>query len=56
VSLLAEQEMTLVLRLLDRMSQRLGAAADSSDDIEARSLMQRTNVDELMEELRKRLR
>jgi uncharacterized membrane protein len=56
VNLLAEQEMTLVLRMLDRISQRVGAGGDTTDEQEARRLMQRTNVYELMDELLKRLR
>jgi uncharacterized membrane protein len=56
VNLLAEQEMTLVLRMLDRISQRLGTDTDNADEEEARKLMQPTNVYELMDELRKRLR
>lgn len=55
VNLLAEQEMTLVLRMLDRIARRVGAAADVTDEEEARRLMQRTNVSELMDELRRRL-
>jgi uncharacterized membrane protein len=56
VNLLAEQEMTLVLRMLARIAERVGAAADTTDEEEARRLMQRTNLYELMDELRKRLR
>jgi hypothetical protein len=48
--------MTLVLRMLDRISQRLGTDTDNADEEEARKLMQPTNVYELMDELRKRLR
>jgi uncharacterized membrane protein len=55
VSLLAEQEMTMVLRMLDRISRRLGTPSDQQDQEEARELMERTNIYELMEELRRRL-
>jgi uncharacterized membrane protein len=55
VGLLAEQEMTMVLRMLDRISHRLGAFDDREHE-EARELMERTNIYELMEELRRRLR
>jgi len=56
VNLLAEQEMTMVLRMLDRISQRIGAGSDDREHDEARELMERTNIYELMEELRKRIR
>ena len=57
VNLLAEQEMTMVLRLLSRISDHLGIAPD--DDREkgaARELMEHTNVYQLMEELQRKLR
>jgi uncharacterized membrane protein len=54
VNLLAEQEMTMVLRMLDRIAGRLGAAPDEPDRDEARQLMQHTNIYELMEELRRK--
>jgi uncharacterized membrane protein len=55
VSLLAEQEMTMVLRMLDRISQRLGDGAGTGEEEEARELMEHTNIYELMEELRRKL-
>ena len=56
VNLLAEQEMTMVLRMLDRISHRLAAGQDAAEHDEAKQLMEHTNIYELMEELRKRLR
>jgi uncharacterized membrane protein len=56
VNLLAEQEMTMVLRMLDRIAQRLGTDTDEAEHDQARQLMERTNVYELMQELRKRFR
>lgn len=55
VDLLAEQEMTVVLRLLSRIADRLGIEADDKERAEASGLMQPTNIYELMEELRRRL-
>jgi uncharacterized membrane protein len=56
VNLLAEQEMTMVLRMLDRISARLGTGPEDSEQNEARKLMEHTNIYELMEELRRRFR
>jgi uncharacterized membrane protein len=54
VDLLAEQEMTMVLRLLSRISHHLGVKPDDSESEEARQLMEHTNIYVLMEELRKK--
>jgi uncharacterized membrane protein len=54
VDLLAEQEMTMVLRLLSRIADRLGVSSDDSERAQARQLMEETNVYELIEEPRKR--
>ena len=54
VNLLAEQEMTMVLRMLSRISDRLGVRPDDREETEARALMESTNVYELMEELRRK--
>ena len=54
VNLLAEQEMTMVLRMLDRIAQRLGTGADDTERDEARKFMEHTNIYELMEELRRK--
>ena len=48
--LLAEQEMTMMLRMLSRISDRLGVGADDRERDQARQLMQETNVYELIEE------
>jgi uncharacterized membrane protein len=56
VSLLAEQEMTMVLRLLSRISDHLGVHKDGQDADAARQLMEDTNIYELMEELRRKVR
>lgn len=50
VDLLAEQEMTMMLRMLSRISDRLGVGADDRERDQARQLMQETNVYELIEE------
>ena len=55
VNLLAEQEMTMVLRMLSRISDHMGIRPDDKDKNEARELMESTNVYELMEELRRKL-
>src|ERR671913_369214 len=52
VNLLAEQEMTMVLRMLGRISDHLNVRASDQDETEARELMESTNVYQLMEELR----
>jgi uncharacterized membrane protein len=54
VDLLAEQEMTVLLRMLGRISDRLGIASDGNEESDARDLMEHTNVSELMEQLRRK--
>jgi uncharacterized membrane protein len=54
VDLLAEQEMTMMLRMLDKISDRLGVAPDTREQDETRKLMEHTNVYELLEELRRK--
>jgi uncharacterized membrane protein len=54
VNLLAEQEMTMVLRMLSRISDHLGVAPDDRDRAQARELMEQTNIYELMDELRRK--
>lgn len=54
IDLLAEQEMTMVLRILSKISDRLGVAPDEPEREEARRLMEQTNIFELMEELRRK--
>lgn len=55
VNLLAEQEMTMVLRLLSRIADHLGVAPEEGEKGATRELMEQTNVYELMEELRRKL-
>ena len=54
VDLLSEQEMTMVLRMLGRISEQLGVAPDDKEQNHAQQLMEHTNVYELMEELRRK--
>ena len=56
VDLLAEQEMTMVLRMLGRISDHLKIRPDEKEQNEARELMEQTNIYELMEELRRKYR
>jgi uncharacterized membrane protein len=55
VDLLAEQEMTLMLRILRRISERLNIQPETSEEERAEKLGQETNVYELMEALEKEL-
>jgi uncharacterized membrane protein len=55
VDLLAEQEMTLMLRMLRRISERLQIAPDTSEAQRAEKLAEETNVYELMQALDKEL-
>jgi uncharacterized membrane protein len=55
VDLLAEQEMTLVLRMLRRISERLGVEALDKDEARAEQLTEQTNVYELVKTLRQEL-
>ena len=55
VDLLAEQEMTLVLRMLRRISERLDIQAESEDEARAQKLAEETNVYDLMQTLDKQL-
>jgi uncharacterized membrane protein len=55
VDLLAEQEMTLMLRMLRRISERLDIEAETSEDKRAEMLAEETNVYELMQTLEKKL-
>jgi uncharacterized membrane protein len=55
VDLLAEQEMTVVLRMLRRISDRLGVAAEDARDARTEKLTEETNVYELMQTLQKEL-
>jgi len=51
IDLLAEQEMTVVLRLLARISERLGLPVDEREAHDARKLMDPTDIDALMRAL-----
>ena len=51
VDLLAEQEMTIVLRMLRRISERLDIKSDTAEEVQAEKLAEQTNVYELMETL-----
>src|SRR4051812_37718447 len=55
VDLLAEQEMTLMLRMLRRISERLEIQPESEDSGRAEKLAEETNVYELMQTLDKQL-
>src|SRR3954466_3733228 len=54
IDLLAEQEMTIVLRLLTRIAERLGVAPDDDDGAQTERLMRPTDIRELMDELTRR--
>jgi uncharacterized membrane protein len=55
VDLLAEQEMTLMLRMLRRISERLEIQPESEDQARAEKLAEETNVYELMHTLDEQL-
>lgn len=55
VDLLAEQEMTVMLRLLRRISERLGVQADETEEGHTARLAEETNVYELMQTLEAQL-
>jgi uncharacterized membrane protein len=54
VNLLAEQEMTAVLRLLARISEQLGIRLDQVETEETKSLMNATDIDKLVQALGRR--
>jgi uncharacterized membrane protein len=55
ISMLAEQELTLILKLLRRISERLGMPPQSQEEVRAAKLSEETNVFELVRTLRERL-
>jgi uncharacterized membrane protein len=55
VDLLAEQEMTMVLRMLRRISERLGVQSDDAETARTQQLTEETNVYELMQTLEEEL-
>lgn len=54
VDLLAEQEMTMILRMLNRIEERLGIEPQAEREMEARQFMEHTNIYELIEQMRRR--
>jgi len=55
VNLLAEQEMTVMLRMLRRISERLGIESDGAEEARTQKLTEETNVYELMQTLEEEL-
>jgi uncharacterized membrane protein len=55
ISMLGEQELTLILKLLRRMSERLGMPPESEEELRAEKLTEETNVFELVRALRQEL-
>ena len=55
VALLTEQELTLVLRILRQVSERLGIPPEIDDAAKADHMTEETNVHELMETLKREL-
>jgi uncharacterized membrane protein len=53
ISMLAEQEMTLVLKQLRRISERLDIVPETDEDARAEKLTEETNVYELVQTLRR---
>jgi uncharacterized membrane protein len=56
VDLLAEQEMTMVLRMLNRIGDSMGIRPDDREQQATQQLMEETNIYQLMEELRRKYR
>jgi uncharacterized membrane protein len=55
ISMLAEQEMTLMLKLLRRISDRLQIPPENEEQVRAERLAEETNVYELVQTLRQEL-
>ena len=55
IDLLAEQDMTLMLKMLRRISERLGVPPEDTDEARAQKLTEQTNVYELVNTLRQEL-
>ncbi|HXG89919.1 MAG TPA: DUF1003 domain-containing protein [Vicinamibacterales bacterium] len=55
INLLAEQELTLVLKLLRRVADRLEVASDTADDQLGAKLAEETDISQLVERLRREL-
>jgi len=56
VDLLAEQEMTMVLRMLSRIGDKLGVQPADDEQQATQQFMEETNIYQLMEELRRKYR
>lgn len=54
VDLLAEQEMTMVLRMLKRITDKLGIEPDTQERETTSELMRETDIYELVEQMRRR--
>jgi hypothetical protein len=55
IDLLAEQELTLLLRMMRRMSEHIGVLPDTQDTQHAEKLAERTNVYELMQTIERKV-
>jgi uncharacterized membrane protein len=55
ISMLAEQEMTLMLKLLRRVAKRLDVPPETGDEARAEKLAEETNVYDLVQTLRREL-
>lgn len=55
IDLLAEQEMTIMLKMLRRISERLGVGAEDEEEARAEKLAEGANVYELVRTLRREL-
>jgi uncharacterized membrane protein len=56
INLLAEQEMTMMLRILRRISTKLDIPPESAEEARAETLAEETNVYELMQTLKREMR
>lgn len=54
VDLLAEQEMTMVLRMLKRIADKLGIEPDTEEQQATTELMRETDIYDLLEQMRRR--
>ena len=55
ISLLAEQEMTLLLKMVRRIAERLDIKPESDDEARAEALAEDTNVHELVKDIRRHM-
>ena len=56
IDMLAEQEMTAVLRSLQRIEDRLGVRADANERQQTEALTQPTDIGQLVEEMDRKLK